>query len=118
MPKIALSLGDNLGKPYSKYESHPWMFVTVRPNIVEAERRRKKKNKIKKKKKLKKKKSEEKNLGRNYKTSRPTDGMPKYEHDELNVKLGNTCFIFILWHRNLCWTQLQHFNKENGKYPT
>ncbi len=27
-------------------------------------------------KKKKKKKSEEKNLGRNYKTSRPTDGMP------------------------------------------
>ena len=52
--------------------------------------------------KKRKKKSEEKNLGRNYKTSRPTDGMPKYEHDELNVKLGNTCFIFILWHRNLC----------------
>ncbi len=33
--------------------------------------------KIKKKKKGKKK-SEEKNRGRNYKTSRPTDGMPNY----------------------------------------
>ncbi len=54
------------------------MFVTVRPNIVEAEWRRNKKNK-KKKKKKRKKKSEEKNLGRNYKTSRPTDGMPNNE---------------------------------------
>ncbi len=54
MPKIALSMGDNLGKSYSKYESHPWMFVTVRPNIVEAEWRRKKKNKKKIKKKKKK----------------------------------------------------------------
>ncbi len=52
------------------------MFVTVSPNIVEAEWRRNKKNK--KKKKKKKKKSEEKNLGRNYKTSRPTDGMPNH----------------------------------------
>ncbi len=49
------------------------MFVTVSPNIVEAEWRRNKKNK-----KKKKKKSEEKNLGRNYKTSRRTDGMPNY----------------------------------------
>ncbi len=51
------------------------MIVTVRPNIVELSGRRKKKN-MKKKKKKEKKKSEEKNLGRNYKTSRPTDGMP------------------------------------------
>ncbi len=35
--KIALSMCDNLEKSYSKYESHSWMFVTVRPNIVEAE---------------------------------------------------------------------------------
>ncbi len=60
---------------YPKYESHPWMFVTVRPNIVEAEWRRKKKNKEKKKKKIGRK-----NLGRNYKTSRPTDGMPNNKH--------------------------------------
>ncbi len=53
MPKIALSMCDNLGKSYSKYESHPWMFVTVRPNIVEAEWRRKKKNNKKKKKEKK-----------------------------------------------------------------
>ncbi len=52
MPKIALSMCDNLGKSYSKYESHPWMFVTARPNIVELSGRRKKK-KIKKKKKKK-----------------------------------------------------------------
>ncbi len=32
-----------------------------------------------------KKKSEEKNLGRNYKTSRPMDGMPKYI-DRLSAK--------------------------------
>ncbi len=51
------------------------MFVTVRPNIVEAEWRRKKKNKEKKKKKIGRK-----NLGRNYKTSRPTDGMPNNKH--------------------------------------
>ncbi len=57
MPKIAQSMCDNLGKSNSKYESHPWMFVTVRPNIVELSGRRKKKKK--------KKKSEEKNLGRN-----------------------------------------------------
>ncbi len=74
MPKIALSMCDNLGKSYSKYESHPWMFVTVRPNIVRLSGRRKKKNK-----KKRKKKSEEKNLGQNYKTSRPTDGMPNYK---------------------------------------
>ncbi len=37
--------------------------------------------KIKRKKKKKKKKSEEKNLGRNYKTSRPTDGMPNEQWD-------------------------------------
>ncbi len=78
MPKIALSMCDNLGKSSSEYESHPWRFVTVRPNIVESSGRRNKKNKKIKKKKKKKKKSEEKNLGRNYKTSRPTDGMPKY----------------------------------------
>ncbi len=77
MPKIALSMCNNLGKSYSKYESNPWMFVTVRPNIVEAEWQRNKKNK-KKKRQKKEKKSEEKNLGRNYKTSRPTDGMPNY----------------------------------------
>ncbi len=33
---------------------------------------------IRKRKKKRKKKSEEKNLGRNYKTSRPTDGMPNH----------------------------------------
>ncbi len=54
MPKIALSMCNNLGKSYSKYESHPRMFVTVSPNIVEAEWRRNKKNKKKKKKKKKK----------------------------------------------------------------
>ncbi len=48
------------------------MFVTVRPNIVEAEWVAEEEKDEKKKKK----KSEEKNLGRNYKTSRPTDGMP------------------------------------------
>ncbi len=37
MPKIPLGMWDILGKSYSKYESHPWMFVTVRPNIVGAE---------------------------------------------------------------------------------
>ncbi len=49
------------------------MFVTVRPNIVEAEWAAEEEKDEKKKKK-----SEEKNLGRNYKTSRPTDGMPNY----------------------------------------
>ncbi len=47
MPKIALSMCNNLGKSYSKYESHLWMFVTVSPNIVEAKWRRNKKNKKK-----------------------------------------------------------------------
>ncbi len=69
MPKIAQSICYTLGKSYSIYESHPWMIVTVRPNIVELIGRRKKKNM--KKKKKEKKNSEEKNLGRNYKTSRP-----------------------------------------------
>ncbi len=60
MPKIALSMWDILGKSYSKYENHPWMFVTVRPNILEAEWA------AEEEKDEKKKKSEEKNLGRNY----------------------------------------------------
>ncbi len=41
-----------------------------------------------KKKKKKKRKSEEKNLGRNYKTSRPTDGMPKYQD---NTRFPSLC---------------------------
>ncbi len=66
------------------------MFVTVRPNIVELSGRRKKKNKIEKKKR--KKKSEEKNLDRNYKTSRPTDGMP----NNLNYPPGVSTFGKLL----------------------
>ncbi len=57
MPKIALSMCDGLVKSYSKYESHPWMFVTVRPNIVRLSGLRKKKNK---KKKIKKKNQKKK----------------------------------------------------------
>ncbi len=57
MPKIALSMCDNLGKSYSEYESHPRRFVTVRRNIVEASGRRNKKKKKKKKKKSQKKKT-------------------------------------------------------------
>ncbi len=50
------------------------MFATHRSNIVRLSGRRKKKNK--KKKEKKKRKIRRKNLGRNYKTSHPTDGMP------------------------------------------
>ncbi len=68
--------------------------------------------KKKKKKKRKKKKSEEKNLGRNYKTSRPTDGMPNYWHNEniqtgisfqnlscknLSKNFGAFLMIFVIW---------------------
>ncbi len=54
MPKIALSMCDNLGKSYSEYESQPLRFVTVRANIVEVSGRRNKKNKKKKKNQKKK----------------------------------------------------------------
>ncbi len=47
----------------------------------------------KKKMKKKKKKSEEKNLDRNYKTSRPTDGMPNYN---CNAKLQNRINIYTV----------------------
>ncbi len=73
MPKIALGMWDVLGKSYSKYESHPWMFV--RPSILEAEWAAEEEKDTKKKKKQKKKNSDE-----TIKTSRPTDGMPNYQH--------------------------------------
>ncbi len=44
--------------------------------------------KKKKEKKKEKKKSEEKNLSRNYKTSRPTDGMPNSEHRGLTQRVN------------------------------
>ncbi len=68
------------------------MFVTVRPNIVEAEWRRNKKNK---KKKKRKKKSEEKNLGRNYKTSRPspTDGMPNHTRTHHDISPSQSLVV-------------------------
>ncbi len=57
MPKIALSMCDNLEKSYSKYESHPWMFVTVKTQYcrgwvaAEEEKLKKKKGKKNQKKK-------------------------------------------------------------------
>ncbi len=56
MPKIAQSMCDTLGKSYSKHESHSWMIVTVKSNIVELSGRRKKKNKKEKKSKKNQKK--------------------------------------------------------------
>ncbi len=36
MMKINVNMGKNLRKSYSKYESHPRMFATARPDLVVA----------------------------------------------------------------------------------
>ena len=55
MTKIAVNIGNNLRKSYSKNESHARMFATARPDLVVAGQRRKKKKKKKEKKNQKKK---------------------------------------------------------------
>ncbi len=67
MTKIAVNMGNNLRKSYSKNESHARMFATARPDLVVAGQRRKKK-----KRKKKKKKSEKKTSAKNIR--HPSDG--------------------------------------------
>ncbi len=47
--KIGPIMCDNLGKSYSKHESHPWIFVKIRHNLVEVGWQSKEKKSQKKK---------------------------------------------------------------------
>ena len=51
MTKIAVNMGNNIRKSYSKHESHARMLATARPDLVVAGQRRNKKKKKKKKNK-------------------------------------------------------------------
>ena len=78
--RFTVNMGNNLRKSNSKYESHPSMFATAKPDLVVAGWRRYKK-KIRKKPWPK------------TEASYPTDGMP---NDKLSMVKSNLCTLRLI----------------------
>ncbi len=105
-PKITLSVCYDLGKSYSKYESHPWKFATADRDPNLCRRNKKKEKQIRKKKILRRKHIMHKAVRRMVclKTSHPTDGMGCLVRDLTNKHHRVQIFLCTM---DDCWLE-QH----------